>query len=209
MTAFACNLSRLATLVRLALIANLAVALTGCGSVSFSLIDPGSREVAAQTMLVSPSDAWNRMPRRLWHFQFEEFWTRNGAPLDRVTFKGGIAEGKDMVRYAEDEKRRVPAFRADMTDSELVAMVEASYRIRDGATSLETLAPVSTPFLGVTGLQIDCTYVGPDSVRRKGRTVLAVVDDKLYQMTLDGEAQHYFAAALPEFDAMTRGARVR
>lgn len=60
-----------------------------------------------------------------------------------------------------------------------------------------------TTFPGKPGVQFDYAFVGLDKVKRRGRSVLAVVDGKLYLMSLDGAALHYFESALPEFEAMT------
>ena len=61
-------------------------------------------------------------------------------------------------------------------------------------------------FLGTTGIQFNYNYVGADEVKRRGCSVLAVVNSKLYLMSLDGAALHYFDAALPAFEALAGSA---
>jgi hypothetical protein len=63
-------------------------------------------------------------------------------------------------------------------------------------------------FLGTTGMQLDYEFVSTDEVKRRGRSVLAVVEGKLYLMSLDGAALHYFDAALPEFEALVASAQI-
>jgi len=47
-----------------------------------------------------------------------------------------------------------------------------------------------------------------DNVRRRGRSMIAVSGGKLYVMSLDGAALHYFDAELPEFEAMVASASI-
>lgn len=63
-------------------------------------------------------------------------------------------------------------------------------------------------FLGVAGVEFNYNYVGTDEVKRCGRSVLAIAGGKLYLMTLDGAALHYFDAALPEFERLAETATI-
>ena len=186
----------------------LAFALTGCIP-TYTLVPSGPVAVANKTMNVAPSNAWNRIPRGPSQLKFEEAWTRNGPVLDAITFMGGIADGEELAKYNRNEERRIPVFKTNMVPPDFVSMIESNYRIRAGVTVFEMTRLTPTDFLGTTGLQMDYDYVGADDVKRKGRTVLAVVEDKLYMMSLDGTALHYYDAALPEFESMTRQAALQ
>jgi hypothetical protein len=102
----------------------------------------------------------------------------------------------------------VPVFRATMTPQDLVSMVESYYRIKAGATVFETVSVKPAAFLGTTGIRFNYSYVGADEVKRRGCSILAIIDKKLYLMSLDGAALHYFDAALPAFDALTTSATI-
>jgi hypothetical protein len=95
-----------------------------------------------------------------------------------------------------------------MTPQDLVSMIESHYRIKAGVTVFETLGVKPVTFLGQPGMQFDYRYVSGDEVKRRGRSVLAVIESKLYLMSLDGAAVHYFDAALPEFEQMVATAGI-
>ena len=63
-------------------------------------------------------------------------------------------------------------------------------------------------FLGHSGAWFDYEFVMDDELGRRARTVMAVVDSSLYMINLNASALHYFDAALPEFDAIARSARI-
>ena len=85
-------------------------------------------------------------------------------------------------------------------------MIESYYRIRAGTSVFTTTAVEPTTFLGHSALRMDYDYVAGDDVERRGRAVIAVVDERLYMMVLDGTALHYFDASAAEFDAMVASA---
>jgi hypothetical protein len=157
-------------------------------------------------MKVKPSVAWNKAPKSPYDIPRQESWTQNGPLLDGITFIGALESGQAMAKQKPKDDRKVPVFRADMSPQDLVSMIESYYRIRAGATLFEAAGVKPTTFLGKPGMQFDYTYVLTDEVKRRGRSVLAVVNGKLYLMALDGAALHYFDAALPEFEALTASA---
>jgi hypothetical protein len=153
-------------------------------------------------MNVRPNSSWNRIPKNRSQIKAEESWTKNGPLLDSITFLGGVEDGAELAKYTRTEERRIPVFRSNMTPPDFVSMVESNYRIRGGVSvfNMTNMQPVE--FLGTTGIQMDYDYIGADDVKRKGRAVMSVLDDKLYMMSLDGTALHYFDTALPEFESM-------
>lgn len=179
--------------------------LTGCVT-GYQLVSPAPVSVSKGTMKVKPSIAWNRQSSNAYTIPQEENWTQNGPLLDGVTFVGALENGKAIARQRPKDDRKVPAFRSDMTPQDLVSMIESMYRIKAGATVFETTGVKPVTFLGVPGVQFDYNYVAADEVKRRGRSVFAVIDGKLYLMSLDGAAVHYFDAALPEFESMAGSA---
>jgi len=97
---------------------------------------------------------------------------------------------------------------ATMTPQDLTSMVESAYRIRGGVKIFETTAVKPVTFLGQQGVQFDYTFVNEDSIKRRGRSVMVVAGGKLYVMSLNATALHYFDAALPDFDAMAASASI-
>lgn len=183
---------------------------TGCSGnySSYTRVDPGPVPVADRGFVVQPSSAWNRVPTSRASAGIDETWTRNGPLLDTVAFVAGLADGESFASLAEDLPEGLPVFRADMQPQDLATLLEASYRAA-GVTVFDVLAVEPTTFLDQPGVRMDFRYVPGDRLPRKGRSVLAVVGGKLYLMKLEGAADHYFDAALPEFDSMQRSASLR
>jgi hypothetical protein len=174
--------------------------LTGC-AMGYTLVSPAPVAVSKGTMKVKPTIPWNKAPHGATIPQ-EETWTQNGPVLDSVTFVGGLRNGEAITKQRPKDDRQVPVFRADMTPQDVVSMIESLYRIKAGATVFETSGVKPATFLGAPGVQFDYNYVGSDEVKRRGRSVFAVIDGQLFLMSLDGAASHYFDASLPEFDTM-------
>jgi hypothetical protein len=187
------------------LFAMVACLTTGCVT-GYTLVSAQPVRVAQKSMNVRPNTAWNKAPRTPYDIAQEETWTRNGPLLDTMTFIGGLPAGQAIAKQRPKDDRKVPVFRADMTPQDLVSMVESYYRIKGGVTVFETTGVKPATFLGKPGMQLDYAYVGGDEVKRRGRTILAVVDSRLYLMSLDGTAVHYFDAALPEFESIAGSA---
>ena len=185
----------------------LLLSLAGCAA-PYKLVPPGSTQVAANSMVVTPTGTWNQIPKSADDTRREESWTRNGPLLDTIAFVGGVPDGEAVAKQKKKDDQQVPVFRSSMSPEDLVSMVETSYRAR-GVPSFSVTAVTPTPFLGATGIQLDYAYVLADSLPRKGRCVLGVRDEKLYMMKLEGAESHYFDTALPEFSAMVESAAVR
>ena len=183
------------------------IVVSGCVP-TYSLISASSHAVAKSDLTVTTGTSWNKTPKLAGQIAQEETWTLNGPNLDAVRFVAGVKEGEAIVKQKAKDDRQVPNFSSSMTPPELASMVESYYRIELGAADYTTLAIAPTEFVGQTGMQIDYGYTGQDDVKRRGRTVLAVVGGELYMMSLLGAELHYYDAALSEFDAMVRSARV-
>ena len=183
--------------------------LGGCAATTpYTLVSPGEVSVAKGALVLHPSSAWNRIPHGSSALPQEERWTQNGAVLDAVHFVGGLPDGQALAKQHADDDRKVPVFHAAMTPQDLASMVESAYRIRAGAKEFDTIDLKPAMFLGEHGVQFDYSYMRDDNVRRRGRSMIAVSGGKLYVMSLDGAALHYFDAELPEFEAMVTSASI-
>jgi uncharacterized protein YceK len=181
--------------------------LGGCAPM-YSLVKPAPVKVAQGAMQVTPTIAWNKQPHGPFDIPSEENWTQNGPMLDSIGFIGALADGQAIAKQRPKDDRKVPVFRATMTPQDLVSMIESYYRIKVGATVFETVSVKPANFLGTTGIQFNYNYVGADEVKRRGRSLVAIVDKKLYLMSLDGAVLHYFDAALPAFEALAASATI-
>lgn len=192
---------------RLLFIVVCAVALAGCAS-TYTLVEPKLVPVAKGAMKVKPSIAWNRSPRNIYDIAKEENWTQNGPLLDTITFMGGLKDGEAIARQRAKDERQVPVFRSNMTPQDLISMVESYYRIKAGASIFEIANVAPANFLGKQAIEFDFSYVAGDEVKRRGRSLLVINDGKLYFISLDGAATHYFDAALPEFQRIVASAEL-
>jgi len=183
-----------------------AFALSGC-VVGYTLVEPKPVPVAKGAMTVQPSIAWNRSPRNIYDIPKEENWTQNGPLLDTITFMGALNDGEAIAKQRPKDERQVPVFRSNMTPQDLVSMVESYYRIKAGATTFETTGVAPSKLLGAKAIEFNFNYIGADEVKRRGRSLLAVLDGKLYFISLEGASVHYFDAALPEFLRIVESAR--
>jgi hypothetical protein len=184
-----------------------ALLVQGCVA-GYTLVKPEPVKVARGAMLVTPAIAWNKVPKGPFDIPSEENWTQNGPILDSIGFIGGLTDGQAIAKQRPKDDRKVPVFRSTMTPQDLVSMIESYYRIKAGATVFETVSVKPTNFVGTTGIRFNYSYVGADEVKRRGCSILAVVDKKLYLMSVDGAALHYFDAALPAFDALAASAKI-
>jgi len=187
------------------------VAATLCGCVTtagYTLVPSGQVDVSKGSMHVHTTGAWNKAPAGQFGLPEAEGWTRNGPVLDAIYFLGGVPDGQAIAKQRAEDERKVPVFHASMTPQDLTSMVESAYRIRGGVKIFETTGVKPVTFLGQNGVQFDYTFVNEDSVRRRGRSVMAVAGGKLYVMSLNATALHYFDAAAPDFDAMAASASI-
>jgi hypothetical protein len=190
----------------------LAIALSSLGLAAcvpaYTLVSPGAVPVSKQSFTVNPEGAWNKVPKFPGELDFEESWTRNGPVLDVISFVGNLPDGGALVVQKAKDDRQVPLFHSDMGPNDLVSMTESYYRVRGGIEVFNVTSVEPVSFIGAQGLRMNFEYVGRDSLPRKGRVFMSVVDGKLYLMKLEGATSHYFDASAPEFDAMARSATI-
>jgi len=195
-----------------------ALLLSACSSIGdgggfgsgYSLVRPRERAVGDGTMLVRPTQAWNRQSTVIFDdIRQVEDWTQNGPVLDSLSFVSGLKDGKSIVRQWKKADSQVPRFRSSMTAPEVAAMLETFYRTRAGTVDFKTLGLAPRAFLGQPGFQLDFDHLDGDELWRRGRAVGVVVNGRLYLILLDAARSHYFAAELPEFEAVVQSARLR
>ena len=161
-------------------------------------------------MTVQSPRPWNRQRSDLFRDIREvEDWTLNGPYLDGMSFVSGLKSGRYLVYQRKSDEQQVPKFRSDMTPPEIAAMLESLFRVRGGTIEFRTLGLQPRPFLGTTGFQLDYEHLDSDELWRKGRAVGAVIDGRLYLMLFDATRSHYYGNALPDFEVMATGARLR
>ena len=185
---------------------------SGLGGTSFNyyrLVRAEPRDVARDSMTVTPGVRWNKAPRGPNDIDKEENWTLNGPLLDGLTFIGGLENDKRIVQQRRKADRKVPNFRSDMAPQDIASMIETFYRIRAGSTEFAMTGLKPRSFLGHPGFQFDYDHVGGDEVERRGRAVGAIINGRFYLALFDAARMHYFPAALPEFERIVESARLK
>ena len=200
----------------LALAAASTLGLSGCtGGVGgfgyYTLVRPNKVvRVGSGAMTVVTPNAWNETSRSSFtDVRYVEDWTLNGPYLDGVTFVSGLPDDHRIIRQSSRADRQVPKFRANMTAPEVAAMIETLYRVEGSAIDWRTLSLTPRQFLGYPGFQYDFEHLDGDELWRKGRAVGAVIGGRLYMILLDAARSHYYAAALPDYEAMVASAQLR
>ena len=183
----------------------------GIGFGGYSLIRARSVEVGDGSVVVTPTREWNRVSST-WSIddiRAVEDWTLNGSSLDSLSFVTGLKGGRYIIRQSKRAAQQVPKFRSDMTAPEVTAMLESFYRVEAGTIDFRTIGLSPRQFMGYPGFQFDFDHLDTDEVWRRGRSVGAVIDGRLYLVLLDGTRSHYFNAALPDFEAVANSARLQ
>ena len=183
----------------------------GFGYSGYSLIRARSVEVGDGSVVVTPTREWNRVSST-WSIDDNravEDWTLNGSSLDSLSFVTGLKGGRYIIRQSKRSAQQVPKFRSDMTAPEVTAMLESFYRVKAGTVDFKTIGLSPRQFMGYPGFQFDFDHLDTDEVWRRGRSVGAVIDGRLYLVLLDGARSHYFNAALPDFEAVANSARLK
>jgi hypothetical protein len=203
-------------IVRPALVAS-ALILSACSSLGgesgfseYTAVSVHRVTVGDDSMSVVPPRPWNRHR----HLRFGDIyqvddWTLNGPVLDEISFVSGLKDNRALIRQRWSANQQVPKFRSTMTPPEIAAMLESLYRVRGGAVDFKTLSLTPRPFLGTTGFQFDYEHLDSDEVWRKGRAVGAVINGRLYMISLDAAKSHYFGTTLSDFEAIVNSAQLR
>jgi hypothetical protein len=194
-----------------------AALLSGCaggagsalGFGSYGLVRARETSVGNGTLRVTAPREWNRQHGQLFvDIREVEDWTLNGPFLDGISFVTGLKDHKSLVRQSRRDDRQVPKYRDTMTAPEIAAMIESLFRVRGGTVDFRTLGLAPRSFLGAPGFQYDFEHLDGDELWRRGRAVGATVNGRLYLILYDAARAHYYDAALSDFEAITRSARL-
>ena len=205
-------------LTKLALAAASVLALSACSSLgtgeygysSYALVRVKRVNVGDGSLTVTPPRPYNRHRAFLWSdVRDVEDWTLNGPYLDGISFVSGLKSGAYLVRQRRTADQQVPKFRSDMTPPEIAAMLESLYRVRGGAVEFRTLSLQPRQFLSYPGFQLDYEHLDSDELWRKGRSVGAVINGKLYLIHMDAARSHYYGTILPDFESIVASAQLR
>ncbi|MBB3693057.1 hypothetical protein [Sphingomonas sp. BK580] len=173
------------------------------------LIDAGRpRAVAHGTLTVTPDREWNELGRR--PGPRCDRWTLDGEGLNAVTFCGAIESGRPLFREVSKHDQPLPHFATTMLLTDVPDLVEKSYRIALGA-SLMTIDSADPALIdGERAVRFRYTFTRQDEeVERHGEAVAAIRGKRLYWMSYEAPAIHYYARDLDSWRRLVATARFR
>jgi hypothetical protein len=184
----------------------LALVLAGCATPGLRLLPVATGEaVVRERLAVTPAAPWNQVEGaskgKL------AVWTKDGLPLDQLTFYVGIADGEPLVPPPTDAKTALPPFRAKMTASELVDLLQVHWTQNGANFKLERVE--RKPFAGQPGFRLEYSYLQADSeVRRRGVAWGAVVGTELFIIDWMAPRLAFFDRYAAEVEALAGTARL-
>lgn len=156
---------------------------------------------------VTPPNDWNRLIAKIG--RNAERWTLDGLSLNDLTFYSGIEDGRTLFREVDKKNRPLPRFKASMLPTDIVSLFETSYRVAAGTSLFEINKVEPTIFAGKAGVHFTYDFVEQDEeVRRDGEGTGAIIGGKLYLLTFEAPAIHYFARDIVWYRALVPSARV-
>jgi hypothetical protein len=173
---------------------------------AYSLI-PANKPVAVakSALTVTPDMAWNKIGAR--PGRFAESWTLDGLPLNDVTFYAAIPNDQSLFREVDKTRKPLPHFSPTMLAPDVAQFFEGSYRVAMGTSlfAIDRVEPAT--FAGRPGFRFDYSFtVQDEEVRRKGEGIGAIVDGKLYLVTFEAPAIHYYDRDLEAFRKISASA---
>lgn len=167
---------------------------------SNSLIPPGPRAGIAKSSLAAvPAGEWNRLSRT--DGKFTEVWTIDGDELDKVTFFGGVVRGEPLLREVNRKHEPLPTVKATMLITDIPALLETTYRIR-GVRQMNVDTQEPAMLGGRKAIRFTYSFTRADEVRRKGEGIGALVGGKLYLVTYEAPALHFFDKDVAQYRAL-------
>lgn len=157
-----------------------------------SLVAVGTQsKVAHSSLSAKPMAEWNRLSRE--DGKNVEVWTIDGDALNKVSFYGGIASGKPILREADKKRDPLPKVSTTMLMTDIPALLESTYRSLQLVDQMDIGEQAPALLGGHKAIRFSYTLTSSgDEVRRKGEAVGALVDGQLYLVTYEAPALHFF-----------------
>lgn len=163
--------------------------------------------VAKSTLTVTPSRDWNQLG--ISPGKNTETWTLDGEQLNDVTFFGGIAAGKPLLRERSKKHEPLPKFNADTLLIEVPELLEGTYRTYKDLATFQLMSTEPVQFLGHDGVAFAYEFTDKDELTRKGEARATIIGGKLYMITFDAPRLSYFDKVVGDFHALVNSAQMR
>lgn len=160
--------------------------------------------VADSAILVTPSRDWNRLDVK--SGKNTETWTLDGEQLNDVTFFGGIAAGKTLIKERDKKREPLPQFTKSTLIVEIPELLEGTYRTDKKIVDFQLVSTEPAQFLQHDGAIFKYQYTDADDLTKNGEAHAAIIDGKLYMMTFEAPRLHYYDAVIGDFQALVDSA---
>jgi hypothetical protein len=175
---------------------------------AYKLVTHGVRvPVAKSAMTIAPPTDWNRQQSR--PGRNAEAWTLDGMPLNEVTFYGGISNDQTLFKEVNKKEKPLPRFATTMLATDVVQLFEASYRLAGGSALFSVDGVEPATFAGNRGFRFRYSFtLEGEEVKRIGEATGAIVGGKLWMITYEAPAIHYFERNLADYRAIVASAQL-
>lgn len=170
----------------------LSLSLLAAPALGNSLVAPGPRsKIARSSISATPAHEWNKLSFR--GGKKVEVWTIDGDELNKVTFYGGVPVGEPLFREADKRDAPLPRVTANMLITDIPTILESSYRVQLGTSQMSIDSQEPALLGGHKGIRFTYSFVRQsDEVQRKGEAIGAFVQGRLYLVTYEAPAIHFF-----------------
>lgn len=163
-------------------------------------------QIAGSALAVTPAQDWNKLSYR--PGRSAELWTMDGDALNNLTYYAGIEGDRPIFRELDRRNRPLPRFASTMLLTDVPTLLENSYRAGRGVSifAIDQMEPAQ--FAGQNGIRFNYNFTDGSEVRRRGEAYGAIVGGRLYLVTFEAPAIHYFDDSLMAFRQVVASARL-
>jgi hypothetical protein len=170
--------------------------LTGCAQ--YQLVNAGDSVAMGDAFTMKPQRAWSRIDHG--HI---ELWTVDGPLLEQVVVYKGLKDGQDLLipnplgEKAED----FPTFQKEMTALEVRDLLEATFS-RAQEVDVQTFEMKPWKFADADGFRFEYTFTTKSGLRKRGFTVGAIHDERLFMIVFSAAEIYYFDKYADELEKL-------
>ena len=188
-----------------ALIVSALIAAVSPASAGWKLV-PANAPVQVGTMTVTPATDWNQASAR--PGKQGAAWTQDGFGLNGLELFAAVPSGQPLYRERSAKQNPMPKYDNGMLLPDLADFFERSFRVQNALTDFVVEDVTPAKLGGHAGIAVRYRYsMANDGLKRRGVARLAVVDKQLFVGNFYAPELHYYAAGLPQAEAMMDSAR--
>jgi hypothetical protein len=175
--------------------------LAGCAAISD--VPPGPLPLA-DAHKVTLGREWSDVTKVVPHAKDVRVLSIDGPLLNRLYIAQGLQPGEGLIPPASKE-HPVPAFHTDMGPGDFAEFVADSVTAL-GYQRVETSKLRAAKFGANNGVRLDLSAKTESGLDMEGTAEIAKANGKLYMILYIAPAEHYYAATLPDVEAILASA---